>query len=281
MIRTTSLSLLIAFLGIIRFGHTGELGPACEHSMIPRIVGCSDRRTTILPVTDKAVVQLGDLCQGTTSRGDVCQYVFDRPAFFPRTGYDSQGHAIAFDGLVIYEGMKLTWNERGEYTVRFTAERPTVPTTLRLQFLVWDRKSRVWQTVTVPPIKIEPRGEDNSATVDIVVPTDRQDTAVGTSNGKLLSIRASCPTKDVAIAAPKGSIIPNMSMSWKEPRLSLDLSLPFLSSASTRQQVVSHRLWSPVLAATSCKKSCTSKPHEPCIRRTGTARFGYGSVILK
>ncbi len=281
MIQTTSLSLLITFLGIMRFGHTGELGPECEHSMIPRIVGCSDRRTTILPVTDKAVVQPGDLGQGTTSRGNVCQYVFDTPAFFPRTGYDSQGHAIVFDGLVIYEGMKLTWNERGEYTVRFTAERPTVPTTLRLQFLVWNRESRVWQTVTVPPIKIEPRGEDNSATVDIVVPTDRQDTAVGTSNGKLLSIRASCPTKDVAIAAPNGSIIPNMSISWKESHLSLDLSLPFLSSASTRQQAISHRLWSPVLAATSCKKSCTSKPCEPCIRRTGTARFGYGRAALK
>lgn len=86
-------------------------------------------------------------------------WVFDSPAFFPRTGFDSQGHGAAFDGLVIHEGMELRWDSMGNYVLRFTAERPTVPVTLRLQFLVTRRDKNQIFTLTVPPITIEPDSE--------------------------------------------------------------------------------------------------------------------------
>lgn len=84
---------------------------------------------------------------------------FHCPAFVPVPRFDADGHPVAGDGLVIYEGMRLTVDpDTGAYEVTFTATTPDMLVTLRLQltFIQYDGLVPVRQyTLTLPPIRME------------------------------------------------------------------------------------------------------------------------------
>lgn len=84
---------------------------------------------------------------------------FPHAAHFPLPRYDQIGTPVGADGLVIYEGMRLSVDvDTGEYDLEFAAQIPEMPATVRLQ-LVFTRPGVVGPTeyrLTVPPFRLEP-----------------------------------------------------------------------------------------------------------------------------
>lgn len=84
---------------------------------------------------------------------------FSCPAFVPLPRFDADGHPVPGDGLVIYEGMRLTVDpDTGAYDLTFTATTPGMPVTFRLQLTFWrcDPFGAVERyTLTLPPIRME------------------------------------------------------------------------------------------------------------------------------
>ena len=82
---------------------------------------------------------------------------FLSPAHFPLRGFDPQAGVLDREGALIYEGMRFSCDRNGQYQVSFLVRTPAMPTTLQLRFLVQKKgKPKPWQTVTLPPIQIEP-----------------------------------------------------------------------------------------------------------------------------
>lgn len=82
---------------------------------------------------------------------------FTSAAHFPVRDFGARGEVIGREGAVIYEGMRFSHNDQGRYEVSFLVGTPAAPTTLRLRLLVKVREkdgSAVWQTLTLPPIRI-------------------------------------------------------------------------------------------------------------------------------
>lgn len=89
---------------------------------------------------------------------------FHHAAHFPYPRFAPDGTLIPLDGLLIYEGMRLTVDPAtGLYDVAFTATVPNMPVTVRMQ-LVFDapldpakgllpRQYRI----TLPPFRLEPK----------------------------------------------------------------------------------------------------------------------------
>ena len=104
-------------------------------------------------------------CRGTSTEGAKCStgvwsHTFVGAAFFPIPRFGPEGEPVTADGLVIYEGMKLTVNyTTGHYDLSFTATAPNVPVTVRLQ-LELSRSGTAAEAdsirLTLPPIVIEP-----------------------------------------------------------------------------------------------------------------------------
>lgn len=95
---------------------------------------------------------------------------FDEPAHFPIPRFDQDRKAVCdTDGLVIYEGMRLSVDDiTGTFDLEFTATVPGCLTVLRLQLLLdWQsvRQTKVGEpapadfsryTLTLPPIRLDP-----------------------------------------------------------------------------------------------------------------------------
>ncbi len=226
------------------------------------------------PVTVAFEPDTQDTCKKKPEcrKDEDCVCVFDSPAFFPRTGFDSQGHGAAFDGLVIHEGMELRWDSMGNYVLRFTAERPTVPVTLRLQFLV--RVDDTWYTVTIAPIKIEPSEGDKENVVEIVEPPSSKRTDSGV---KSLAVQSGFSFKASATDTRLAFCCPVFSKKWcLSCNSGWDLSIP-LWTIQDKTKRSDERRTSSVLAKAHRCCSCGKLR----IRRTGTARFGYGTAAFK
>lgn len=108
------------------------------------------------------VVKAVDACTGGSGTADgACiswYYSFPHAATFPLPRFDQNGMTIAGDGLVIYEGMRLTVNDTtGVYDLNFTATVPETAVTVRLQ-LRFERKNNAADVfhITLPPIRLEP-----------------------------------------------------------------------------------------------------------------------------
>ncbi|MDY3553440.1 hypothetical protein R5W24_002542 [Gemmata sp. JC717] len=73
--------------------------------------------------------------------------------------FDLDGACVPGDGLVIYEGMRLTVDpDSGQYDVSFTATLPRMPVTLNIQLtFVNPHKPQDPRTLTLPPIRLEPK----------------------------------------------------------------------------------------------------------------------------
>lgn len=99
---------------------------------------------------DKTPTKLGD--------DNKWRHTFHKAATFPFPRFNQCGEAVDADGLVIYEGMRLTVDPgTGVYDLSFTATAPPTPVTLRLQLefhhqSVGDSPIRL----TLPPIEIDP-----------------------------------------------------------------------------------------------------------------------------
>lgn len=100
-------------------------------------------------------------CQGAAAcdgAKNAWKHSFHRAARFPLPRSGQCGEPADTDGLVIYEGMRLTVNpDTGVYDLTFTATAPPTPVTLRLQ-LEFSHPSIQEESVrlTLPPIEIEP-----------------------------------------------------------------------------------------------------------------------------
>lgn len=105
-------------------------------------------------------------CRDATAGGckseHMWKYTFHKAARFTIPRFDLCGEAVESDGLLIYEGMRLTVDrETGVYDLSFTATAPPTPVTLRLQLEFTNPKAPAEPVrLTLPPIRIEP---DSSA----------------------------------------------------------------------------------------------------------------------
>ena len=98
----------------------------------------------------------------------LARFTFDRPANFPIPGFDLEGCPADQPGIVIYEGMRVTFREKGEYDVLMTVTIPDRPVTLRMQIELelsatapglggHDRGAPpIKYTLTLPPIELNP-----------------------------------------------------------------------------------------------------------------------------
>jgi len=83
---------------------------------------------------------------------------FHDAAHVPLPRYTADGHAVCLDGLLIYEGMRVTVYTSGVYDVSFTAEVPDMPVTLRLQLILKTSEDPMgWYRLTLPPFRLEPK----------------------------------------------------------------------------------------------------------------------------
>jgi hypothetical protein len=88
---------------------------------------------------------------------------FHDAAHVPLPRFTADGLAVCHDGLLIYEGMRVTVYKNGVYDVSFTAEVPDMPVTLRLQ-LVLQRPEKSTHPrgeyrLTLPPFRLEPKAD--------------------------------------------------------------------------------------------------------------------------
>jgi hypothetical protein len=84
---------------------------------------------------------------------------FHEAAHVPLPRFTADGLAVCREGLLVYEGMRLTVYPNGVYDVAFTAEVPDMPVTLRLQ-LVFNNPPGYTPgeyRLTLPPFRLEPR----------------------------------------------------------------------------------------------------------------------------
>ena len=84
---------------------------------------------------------------------------FHQAAHFPYPRFAADGSPFPLDGLLIYEGMRLTvYPDTGIYDVSFTATVPNMPVTVRMQ-LVFERTPLDLEgyRITLPPFRLEPK----------------------------------------------------------------------------------------------------------------------------
>jgi len=88
---------------------------------------------------------------------------FHQAAHFPLPRYAIGGSPQFVDGLLIYEGMRLTVYNDGTYDLAFTATVPEMPVTIRLQ-LVFTQPGTISPAlvrqvyrITLPPLRLEPK----------------------------------------------------------------------------------------------------------------------------
>ena len=80
---------------------------------------------------------------------------FSGAASVPIPRFDQNGSPVCGDGLIIYEGMRLTVDpETGLYDLTFTASVPNTSAVLRMQLTFTD--SEKLYTLTLPPIPMHP-----------------------------------------------------------------------------------------------------------------------------
>lgn len=83
---------------------------------------------------------------------------FHQAAHFPLPRFTADGSPLLGDGLLIYEGMRLTVYPSGVYEVSFTATVPEMPVTIRLQLgFAPDEREPAKYFITLPPIRLEPK----------------------------------------------------------------------------------------------------------------------------
>lgn len=83
---------------------------------------------------------------------------FHQAAQFPLPRFAGDGSPILGDGMLIYEGMRLTVYPNGTYDLSFTATIPEMPVTVRLQLgFAPDEREPAKYFLTLPPIRLEPK----------------------------------------------------------------------------------------------------------------------------
>lgn len=118
-------------------------------------------------VCDEILSSFGKSTVDTNTGGS---HVFASAAHLPLRGYGAQGEVYDRTGLVIYEGMKFTWESNGDYNLRFQAEAPPMPVTLRLQLLIRNDESGAEHRITLPPIEFKPRSSREGRQHDPAIP---------------------------------------------------------------------------------------------------------------
>ncbi len=103
--------------------------------------------------------------EGGTGAGEKAAWVkeFHQAAHFPLPRFAGDGTPIVGDGLLIYEGMRLTVYPNGVYDLSFTATVPDMPVTVRLQLgFARGKGADIEHTLTLPPIRMEPKAKNRT-----------------------------------------------------------------------------------------------------------------------
>ncbi len=156
-----------------------DTAPATPPSLGDCLKGCpnpNDPAPFLRTPTQEPLGQCkdGSGCGGAADlrkEADVWRHTFHTAARFSIPRFSQQGEPVEADGVVIYEGMRLTVNAAtGVYDLSFTATTPPTPVTLRLQ-LVFHPPGEPDKTVrlTLPPIDIEPEASRSSRSVGTTV----------------------------------------------------------------------------------------------------------------
>lgn len=109
----------------------------------------------------------GERCRIDGRNADTWSHVFHKAARFTQPRFDMYQQRLEGDGLLIYEGMKLTVDENtGIYDLTFTATAPPTPVTIRMQLHFQRNDGFIEDPIrlTLPPIRIE---ADQKATNDV------------------------------------------------------------------------------------------------------------------
>jgi hypothetical protein len=218
-------------------------------------------------------------CPCPDGAGFPFRYEFLSPAHFAWRGFGQREDLVEREGIIIYEGMRLEWNESGRYRLTFFTNWAEVPATLRLQLLVRQCERGAVHTITIPAITLDadrrnrrlalvPDGmaqdEFRGASLDATFQTPDQDRGRRTALPSFRisgtgTLDGSRSTQDQALWNLNGRIEPEdrpSHTSDKDERSHL------------QRQVVEG--YSPAI-----EQACGRLAE---IRRSGTARFGYSSV---
>ncbi len=101
----------------------------------------------------------GKCTDGCAHAGPLWTNEFLDAAHVPIPRFTADGQPVCLDGLLIYEGMRLTVYPNGVYDVSFTATIPEMPVTLRLQLVVVPPDEAREYRLTLPPLRFEPRAD--------------------------------------------------------------------------------------------------------------------------
>jgi hypothetical protein len=86
-------------------------------------------------------------------------FFFASPAHFPIREFGPRGEVIEREGAVIYEDMTFSFDDDGNYNLRFTIRTPALPTTIQLQLLLQPATDKPWYTITLAPMDFFPDPE--------------------------------------------------------------------------------------------------------------------------
>ena len=131
--------------------------PKYPFSSVPRVQTISIDKGGITPGPTED--RQGESASGELGRA----YRFHDAAHFPIREFGQRGEALDREGAVIFEEMEFLTYKNGRYQMNCLARTPAMPTTLRFRFLIKTgvEQTSPWQTITLPPIEIEPE-QDSS-----------------------------------------------------------------------------------------------------------------------
>jgi hypothetical protein len=120
----------------------------------PLIVQAFQRLPRVCPVIPCPC----DPVEGSAYHPQVWVKEFHHAAHVPLPRFTLEGNPVQAEGLLIYEGMRLTVDPHtGNYDVSFTATVPNMPVTLRMQLILTNPVNPQDQyRLTLPPIRMQP-----------------------------------------------------------------------------------------------------------------------------
>lgn len=152
---------------LIALSLVASLGQLSPVSVIAQD-GDAARATTFKALPQVRLIQSDDDTSEDKGRASwPWEFVFEDAARFAWVGFDALGGQLERDVVVIYEGMTVRVDGNGRYEVRFRAEAPRMPVTLRMQLNFCGTGAMDCPgTITLPPIRIEPDQANEPSRVD-------------------------------------------------------------------------------------------------------------------
>lgn len=118
-----------------------------------RTIPVSSSAQALRPTPDVQETNMDEFETLPVIGNNVEKFTFAAPAHFSFRGWGLRGEPYDAEGVIIYEGMTVSFDASGQYEVWFRANHPDRPATLRLQLQLQTRTGD-WHTITLAPIAI-------------------------------------------------------------------------------------------------------------------------------